>query len=130
MVETIMLIVFVVALIALMVFSYFKKKKMNTSLSDMRNDLKEGDKVLTDSGIVGEVVESFEEEGFKYFVLKSGRGQHMGYYTVHANSIYYVYGKDEIANAQITETKTESEEKQNSVETKQQKTTKTSKKSK
>ena len=130
MLEIILVIVLIVLLAALFVISGMKKKKFNAEMSQLREDLKKGDKVMTDSGIVGEVVESFVEEEYKYFVLKSGRGQHMGYYTVHANSIYYVYGKDEIANAQITETKTESEEKQNSVETKQQKTTKASKKSK
>ena len=49
---------------------------------------------MTDSGIVGEVVDSYVEEEYKYIVLKSGKDDKVGYYTVHANAIYYVFGKD------------------------------------
>ena len=114
MVQTILLVSLVVVLVLLMVASYMKKKKYNTSLNDMRDQLKKGDKVLTDSGIVGEVVESYEEEGFKYFVLKSGKGQHVGYYTVHANAIYYVYGKDE--TSKVAETKLNNKQEEQPVE--------------
>ena len=72
-----------------------KKKKFNTELGQMRDDLKVGDKVMTDAGVVGEVVESFVEEEYKYFVLKTGKGNNVGYFTVHANAIYYVFGKEE-----------------------------------
>ena len=61
----------------------------------MREELKAGDKVMTDTGVVGEVVDSYVEDEYKYFVLKSGKGDKVGYFTVHANAIYYVYGKEE-----------------------------------
>ena len=117
MVEKILLGVLIVMVVLLMVASYIKKKKYSTNLTEMRDQLHNGDKVLTDSGIVGEVVDSYEEEGFKYFVLKSGKGQHVGYITVHANAIYYVYGKEEtsqIAATRVTkqEVKTENVEEQ------------------
>ena len=64
-----------------------------------KRTIKKGDKVMTDSGIVGEVVESFDEEGYKYFVLKSGKGENTGFFTVHGNAIYYVFGKEQ-ANAE------------------------------
>lgn len=92
--DKILLIVVVVLLVALMVISYVRKKKYNSELTDMRKDLKVGDKVMTDTGVIGELVESFEEDGYKYFVLKSGRDSHVGYFTVHANAIYYVFGKE------------------------------------
>ena len=95
MVEIILVVVLVVLLVALFAMSYMKKKKFNAEMGQMRNDLKTGDKVMTDSGIVGEVVESFEEDEYKYFVLKSGKGSNTGYFTVHANAIYYVFGKEE-----------------------------------
>lgn len=88
---TVVLILLVVALFAI---SYMKKKKYNTNLNQLREELKPGDKVMTDSGIVGEVVDSYVEEDYKYFVLKSGKGDNVGYYTVHGNAIYYVFGKD------------------------------------
>lgn len=93
--EIILLVVLLVLVVALFLLSYFKKKKFNTELSTMREDLKAGDKVMTDTGVVGEVVEGFTEDEYKYFVLKTGRGEHVGYFTVHANAIYYVFGKEE-----------------------------------
>ena len=95
MLEIILVIVLIVLLVALFVISGMKKKKFNTELGQMRDDLKVGDKVMTDAGVVGEVVDSFVEEEYKYFVLKTGRDKNVGYFTVHANAIYYVFGKEE-----------------------------------
>lgn len=91
---TIMLIIVIVLIVAMFALSYFRRKKYNNELSEMRNDLKIGDRVMTDTGVVGELVDSYEEDGFKYFVLKSGKGNNMGYFAVHANAIYYVFGKE------------------------------------
>ena len=92
--EIVLCIVLIVLLVALFVISGMKKKKFNAELGQMREDLKVGDKVMTDSGVVGEVVDSYVEEEYKYFVLKSGKGEKTGYFTVHANAIYYVFGKE------------------------------------
>lgn len=93
--EIILLVVLVVLLVAMFAMSYVRKKKYNEGLSSMREELKKGDKVMTDSGIVGEVVDSYAEEEYKYFVLKSGKGNNVGYFSVHANAIYYVFNKDD-----------------------------------
>ena len=95
MLEIILVIVLLVLLVALFAISFMKKKKFNAEMNQLREDLKKGDKVMTDSGIVGEVVDSYVEDEYKYFVLKSGKGENVGYYTVHGNAIYYVFGKDE-----------------------------------
>ena len=95
MLEGILVVVLIVLLVALFVISGMKKKKFNAELGQMREELKVGDKVMTDSGVVGEVVDSYTEEEYKYFVLKSGKGDHTGYFTVHANAIYYVFGKEQ-----------------------------------
>ncbi|MBO5954369.1 MAG: preprotein translocase subunit YajC [Clostridia bacterium] len=97
--EIILVGILIVLLVALFVISGMKKKKFNAEMGQMREDLKVGDKVMTDSGIVGEVVESFVEEEYKYFVLKSGKGDNTGFFTVHGNAIYYVFGKEQ-ANAE------------------------------
>ena len=137
--EIILLVVLCVLLVAMFVMSYMRRKKYNQGLSSMREELKKGDKVMTDSGIVGEVVDSYTEEEYKYFVLKSGKGDKVGYFSVHANAIYYVYGKDE-PKTQLVQTKVvEKEEKkvedvivedlkQANVENKQNKSKKKSKK--
>ncbi len=92
--EIVLVIILVVLLVALFVISGMKKKKFNAEMGQMRDELKKGDKVMTDSGVVGEVVDSFVEEDYKYFVLKSGKGENTGFFTVHANAIYYVFGKE------------------------------------
>lgn len=99
--EIVLLVVLLVLVVALFILSYVKKKKFNTELGAMREELKPGDKVMTDTGVVGEVVESFTEDEYKYFVLKTGRGEHTGYFTVHANAIYYIFGKDEPATKKV-----------------------------
>lgn len=139
--EIILLVVLLVLVVALFVLSYFKKKKFNTELGSMREELKPGDKVMTDTGVVGEVVESFQEDEYKYFVLKTGRGEHTGYFTVHANAIYYVFGKEDQQNqtkkvvvvkpqpkAEVKEEKSEVEAEQ-AKEEKAEKPAKTEKKS-
>ena len=93
--EIILVVVLMVLLGALFVISSMKKKKFNAELNVLREELKPGDKVMTDSGVVGEVVDSYMEEDYKYFVLKSGKGDNTGFFTVHANAIYYVFGKEQ-----------------------------------
>lgn len=90
-----LLIVLIVLVVALFITSYVRRKKYNNELGQMREELKIGDKVMTDTGVVGEVVDSYIEDEYKYFVLKSGRGSNVGYFAVHANAIYYVFGKEE-----------------------------------
>ena len=96
--ELVICLVLIVLVVALFALSFFKKKKFNENLNQLRTDLKVGDKVMTDSGVVGEVVDQYAEQESgveqKYVVLKSGRGNNIGYFTVHINSIYYVFGKD------------------------------------
>ena len=99
MLEIILVVVLMVLLVALFVISNMKKKKFNAEMGQMREELKKGDKVMTDSGIVGEVVDSYVEEEYKYFVLKSGKGENTGFFTVHANAIYYVFGKEQKSDA-------------------------------
>lgn len=93
--EIVLCIILIVLLVALFVVNFMKKKKFNTEMGQMREELKNGDKVMTDSGIVGEVIDSYVEEEYKYFVLKTGKGSNVGYVTVHGNSIIYVYGKEQ-----------------------------------
>lgn len=93
--EIVLCIILIVLLVALFVISGMKKKKFNQEINQMRDELKVGDKVMTDSGIVGEVVDSYVEEEYKYIVLKSGKGDKTGFFTVHANAIYYVFGREQ-----------------------------------
>ena len=111
-----LLIVLIVLVVALFITSYVRRKKYNSELGQMREELKIGDKVMTDTGVVGEVVDSYIEDEYKYFVLKSGRGNNVGYFAVHANAIYYVFGKEEPKKqnmANVKKEKKKEEETQN-----------------
>lgn len=112
----ILMIVVVVLLIVMFAVSYVRKRKYNNELSTMREELKIGDRVMIDTGVVGELVDTYEEEGYKYYVLKSGKGNNVGYFAVHANAVYYVFGKDKEKNAPKTDAKVETK-KEDTVET-------------
>jgi len=112
----ILMIVVVVLLIVMFAVSYVRKRKYNNELSTMREELKIGDRVMIDTGVVGELVDTYEEEGYKYYVLKSGKGNNVGYFAVHANAVYYVFGKDKEKHAPKTDAKVETK-KEDTVET-------------
>ncbi len=120
--EIILLVILIVLVVALFVVSYMKKKKYNTELSQMRSELKIGDKVMTDTGVVGEVVDSYVEDEYTYFVLKTGKGNNIGYFTVHANAIYYVYGKEDKSTTQKVVVKQPSESKKEENKSENEKT--------
>ena len=54
--EIVLLIILIVLVVALFVVSYMKKKKYNAELGQMREELKIDDKVMADTGVVGEVM--------------------------------------------------------------------------
>ena len=129
--EIVLLVVLIVLVVALFVISTLKKKKVNSEISQMRDELKAGDKVMTDAGIVGEVVESLEEalpDGtmLKYFVLKTGKGDKVSYFTAVATSIFYAYGKEEATakeNKVVVKVAPKDEKKEEKTENKEEKET-------
>ena len=93
-VESILMLAILLFLVVLMVLGYLKRRKFNTQLQDLRDNIKVGDKVMTDTGVMGEIVESSTEGEHKYFVIKSGNETNFGYIKVHANAVYYVFDKE------------------------------------
>lgn len=92
--EIALLVVLIVLVVALFVISFLRRRKFDNSLTAMREELKNGDKVMTDCGIVGEIVDSFVEEETKYFVIKTGKDDKIGYLTVHGAAVYHAFGKE------------------------------------
>lgn len=91
----IMLLVLAGVFAILLIFSYTRRKNYQGQIQEMRDSVKKGDKVMTDSGVVGTVVDSLiDEDGAKYHILKTGRNEFTSFVQVHANSVYYVYGKN------------------------------------
>ena len=94
-VESILMLAILLFLVVLMVLGYMKRRKFNTQLQDLRDNIKVGDKVMTDTGVVGEIIDVSTEGEHKYFVIKSGTAKKFGYVKVHANAVYYVFDKEE-----------------------------------
>ena len=93
-VESILMLAILAFLAVLMVLGYTKRRKFNTQLQDLRDNVKVGSKVMTDTGVVGEIAEITTEGEHKYFTIKSGTKDKFGYIKVHANAVYYVFDKE------------------------------------
>ena len=93
-VETMLMVAILLFLVVLMVLGYMKRRKFNAQLQDLRDNIKVGDKVMTDTGVVGEIIDVATEGEHKYFTIKSGTSDKFGYVKVHANAVYYVFDKD------------------------------------
>lgn len=93
-VGSIVMIAILAFLVVLMVLGYMKRRKFNTQLTDLRENIKVGDKVMTDTGVVGEIVDIETEGEHKYFTIKTGTAVNFGFIKVHANAVYYIFDKD------------------------------------
>lgn len=90
-VETLLMVVILAFLVVLMVFGYLKRRKFGTQLQSMRDNIKKGDRVMTDTGVVGEILDITVEGEHKYFTIKTGSGKNVGYMQIHSNAVYYVF---------------------------------------
>ena len=93
-VGSLLMVIILLFLVVLMVLGYMKRRKFNTQLQDVRENIKVGDKVMTDTGVVGEIVDVSTEGDHKYFTIKSGTEDKFGYVKLHANAVYYVFDKE------------------------------------
>lgn len=90
-VEGVLMLAILGFLVVLMMLGYAKRRKFNTQLQDLRNNIKVGSKVMTDTGVVGEIAAITTEGEHKYFTIKTGTKDMVGYIKVHANAVYYVF---------------------------------------
>lgn len=93
-VSSIIMLLILLCLVGLMAFGYFKRKKVDTRLQEMRNDLKVGDKVMTDTGIMGVVVSKRTQDEYNFVTIKTGDDEHAGYLEVFQDAIYYTFNKE------------------------------------
>lgn len=108
-VGSLLMIAILVFLVVLMVLGYAKRRKFNTQLQTLRDNIKVGDKVMTDTGVVGEITDVSTEGEHKYFTIKTGSKGNFGYVQVHANAVYYVFGADNEPKYATTESEEDTE---------------------
>lgn len=101
--DYVIVIVLLVVLVLLLVLSYFRKKKYNQEVEKMQNEVKKNDKIMTYSGILGTVVDIFEEEGVKQLVIKTGHKNNFGFIQIDIKAVYGVVGLKEDVKAEKTE---------------------------
>ncbi len=92
--DVVFLGVMVLALGALMVFTSIRRRKYGAQLQELRSNIKKGDKVMSETGIVGEVVDIEVDGEVKYFTIKTGSDKNFGFIKLHSNAIYYVFDKN------------------------------------
>lgn len=101
--DYIIVIVLLVVLVLLLVLSYFRKKKYNDEVEKMQNEVKKNDKIMTYSGIIGTVVDIFEEEGVKQLVIKTGHKTNFGFIQIDIKAVYGVVGLKDAVKVEKTE---------------------------
>ena len=120
-VSTIIMLVVLLFLVVLMVLSHLRRKKFTDKLMQMRSELKIGDKVMTDTGVVGEVVDKRVDGEFNFVTIKTGTENHVGYMEIHENAVYYTFNKE--GEPEYAGQNLEDAEETKSVETKPAETT-------
>ena len=89
-VSLVMVGVLVLLMIVYLVFGTMNRRKQQEQAMKMLNDLKVGDKVVTNAGIYGEIVSQKETDMGRVVILKTGcdeDGNHPSYITVNASVI-------------------------------------------
>lgn len=91
-----LIFVLLILIIALYVFSFYRRKKYTEQTQNMLNTLRPGDKIKTYSGIYGTIVSIKETTDGKVILLEMGEGSKISYTTIDANAIYGVDRKEDV----------------------------------
>lgn len=110
----------IVAVIAYMIVMIVMRKKSEGKVAEVQNGLKVGDKVVTNSGIYGEIVSITETTVGRVAVIKSGEGKNVSYVTVHTSVIYGMDDKKEVVLDKDGNPVTDEPKAEPKVETKQE----------
>ena len=94
---TIALIVLIVLMVIYLIFGTINRKKQQEEAMKMLNDLKVGDKVVTNAGVYGEIVSQKETNMGKIVVLKTGEeGGKASFITINASVILGIDQKEDL----------------------------------
>ena len=94
---TIMLGVLIVLMIVYLILGTINRKKQQDQATKMLNELKVGDKVVTNAGVYGEIVSQRETNMGKVVVIKTGEdGGKPSYLTINASVILGIDKKEDL----------------------------------
>ena len=89
------LVLLVVLLVVYVVFGVMNRKKQQEQATKMMSELKEGDKVVTNAGIYGEIVSMKETNMGRVVVIKTGE-EKPSYITINASVILGIDKKKDL----------------------------------
>lgn len=113
-VSLIVLGVLIVLMVVYLVFANINRKKNQDQAMKMLNDLKTGDKIVTNAGIYGEIVSQKETNMGKIVVIKTGEEGRESYLTINASVILGIDTKEDLVldeNGNVIEKDKKEEEK-------------------
>lgn len=94
---TITLGVLIVLMIVYLILGTINRKKQQNQAMEMLNNLKVGDKVVTNAGVYGEIVSQKETNMGKVVVIKTGEeGGKVSYLTINASVILGIDQKEDL----------------------------------
>ena len=85
-----------VVLIGYIVFGFTNRKKQQEQAMKMMSELKQGDKVVTNAGIYGEIVSMKETNMGRVVVIKTGEDKNVSYLTINASVILGIDKKEDL----------------------------------
>ena len=112
--QIVLIVVIVLLIIAYPILVSARNKKERQKLDEQTNSLKRGDKVMTTSGIVGTVVDLYQEGERKLVTIETGSGKNKGYMSIDAYAIYTIMNDNFIPN----DVKAENDKKEEKIENK------------
>ena len=85
-----------VLLVAMIAFQFISRKKYSKKESEMREQLKVGDKIVTNAGVYGQIVEFSETNFGRVALIKTGEGDKVSYLSINASVILGVDVKEPV----------------------------------
>lgn len=108
--STWIMLVIIGLILVLLVVRMFADRKRQGKAEEMLNELKVGDKVVTNAGIYGEIVSIRQTNFGKVALIKSGEGKNVSYLEVNLSVILGIDEKQDVvldSEGKIVEPKTE-----------------------
>ncbi len=126
--QIVLIVVIVLLIIAYPILVSARNKKERQKLDEQTNSLKRGDKVMTTSGIVGTVVDLYQDGERKLVTIETGSGKNKGYMSIDAYAIYSIMNDNFIPNDVKAESDKKEEKNEEKKDSAQAKTVKENKK--
>ncbi|MDR0850372.1 MAG: preprotein translocase subunit YajC [Christensenellaceae bacterium] len=85
-----------VLLVGMIVFQFVSRKKYSKQEAQMREQLKVGDKIVTNAGVYGEIIEFSDTNFGKVALIKTGEGDKVSYLSINASVILGIDVKEPV----------------------------------